>query len=132
MTAGRAAVVVPDGILFGDGVCARIKQELLTHFRLHTVVRMPNGSSSLTLRIPTNILFFDASGPTEQVWFYKLVPPGGRKHYTKTKPLQFPDFGEVLQWWKRRRASDCAWKMSLATNPKPSVMEAAWDVASSI
>jgi type I restriction enzyme M protein len=112
--AGRAAVVVPDGVLFGDGVCARVKQELLTQFRLHTVVRMPNGVFQPYTPIPTNILFFDASGPTEHLWFYKLVPPGGRKHYTKTKPLQVADFGDALQWWKRRRASDCAWKMSLA------------------
>jgi len=112
--AGRAAVVVPDGVLFGDGVCARVKQELLTQFRLHTVVRMPNGVFQPYTPIPTNILFFDGSGPTDHVWFYKLMPPGGRKHYTKTKPLQFTDFADTLQWWKRRRASDCAWKMSLA------------------
>jgi type I restriction enzyme M protein len=112
--AGRAGVIVPDGVLFGDGVCARVKQELLTQFRLHTVVRMPNGVFQPYTPIPTNILFFDGTKPTDHVWFYKLVPPEGRKHYTKTKPLQFADFGNLLQWWKRRRASDHAWRLSLA------------------
>lgn len=106
--------MVPDGVLLGAGVCAHVKQELLARFRLHTVVRMPNGVFPPYTPIPTNILFFDASGATNTVWFYKLVPPGDRKDYTKTKPLQFADFGDLLQWWKRRRASDCAWKMSVA------------------
>ena len=109
---GRAAVVVPDGLLFGDGVSARIKEELMKKYRLHTVVRLPNGVFTPYTPIPTNLLFFDASGPTDVVWFYKLSPPGGRKHYTKTKPLTYPDFTEVLQWWKRRRASESAWKLS--------------------
>jgi type I restriction enzyme M protein len=39
----RSAVVVPNGTLFGDGVCARIKEELLKEFSLHTIVRLPNG-----------------------------------------------------------------------------------------
>ena len=41
--AGRAAVVVPNGTLFGDGICARIKEQLLKEFNLHTIVRLPNG-----------------------------------------------------------------------------------------
>jgi type I restriction enzyme M protein len=109
---GRAAVVVPDGVLFGDGVCARIKEELLTKFRLHTVVRLPNGVFQPYTPIPTNLLFFDAPGPTEITWFYKLSPPGGRKHYTKTKPLVYPDFSDLISWWKRRRGSEHSWKLT--------------------
>src|SRR5262249_14942861 len=55
----RAAVVVPDGILSGTGVCARIKQELLKEFHVHTIVRLPNGVFSPYTPIPTNIVFFD-------------------------------------------------------------------------
>ena len=62
----RAAVVVPNGTLFGDGVCARIKEELLKEFNLHTIVRLPNGVFSPYTPIPTNILFFDRSGPTKK------------------------------------------------------------------
>src|SRR5881296_1888301 len=75
----RAGVVVPNGTLFGDGVCARIKQELLTKFNLHTIIRLPNGVFSPYTSIPTNILFFDRSGPTQQVWYYEQPLREGRK-----------------------------------------------------
>ena len=66
----RAGVVVPNGTLFGDGVCARIKEELLKEFNLHTIVRLPNGVFAPYTSIPTNLLFFDRSGPTREVWYY--------------------------------------------------------------
>jgi type I restriction enzyme M protein len=84
----RAAVVVPNGTLFGDGVCARIKEELLKEFNLHTIVRLPNGVFAPYTSIPTNILFFDRSGPTKEVWYYEQPLPEGRKNYTKTQPVQ--------------------------------------------
>jgi type I restriction enzyme M protein len=110
--AARAAVVVPNGTLFGDGVCARIKQELLTEFNLHTIVRLPNGVFAPYTGIPTNILFFDRSGPTEHVWYYEQPLPEGRKNYTKTAPIQFEEFAECLAWWDKRKKSDRAWKVS--------------------
>ena len=81
---GRAGVVVPNGTLFGDGVCARIKEELLKEFNLHTIVRLPNGVFAPYTSIPTNLLFFDRSGPTREVWYYEQPLPEGRKKYTKT------------------------------------------------
>ncbi|HEY1381772.1 MAG TPA: N-6 DNA methylase [Gemmataceae bacterium] len=111
---GRAAVVVPNGTLFGDGVCGRIKQELLTKFNLHTVVRLPNGVFAPYTSIPTNVLFFDRSGPTADVWYYELPPPAGRKQYTKTQPLQFEEFADCLAWWKDRTETDRAWKVPAA------------------
>jgi type I restriction enzyme M protein len=88
----RAAVVVPNGTLFGDGVCARIKEELLKEFNLHTIVRLPTGVFAPYTSIPTNILFFDRSAPTKDVWYYEQPLPEGRKNYTKTQPLQFEEF----------------------------------------
>ena len=88
----RAAVVVPNGTLFGDGVCARIKEELLKEFNLHTIVRLPNGVFAPYTSIPTNLLFFDRSGPTQEVWYYEQPLPEGRKNYTKTAPIQFEEF----------------------------------------
>jgi type I restriction enzyme M protein len=107
----RAAVVVPNGTLFGDGVCARIKEELIKDFNLHTVVRMPNGVFAPYTSIPTNILFFDRSKPTKDVWFYEHPLPEGRKNYTKTQPLQYEDFKPCLAWWKKREENDRAWKV---------------------
>lgn len=116
----RAAVVVPDGTLFGDGVCARIKEELIKEFNLHTVVRLPNGVFAPYTGIPTNILFFDRSGATKQVWYYEHPLPEGRKNYTKTQPIQYDEFIPCITWWKNRKENDQAWKVPaeqiLATN----------------
>ena len=108
---GRAAVVVPNGTLFGDGVCARIKQELLTKFNLHTIVRLPNGVFAPYTLIPTNILFFDRSGPTKAVWYYEQPLPEGRRQYTKTQPLLYEEFAGCLNWWKKRVENERAWKV---------------------
>jgi len=109
---GRAAVVVPNGTLFGDGVCARIKEQLLTEFDLHIIVRLPNGVFAPYTGIPTNLLFFDRSGPTKHIWYYEFPLPEGRKNYSKTKPIQFEEFRPLLDWWPKRKANDLAWKVS--------------------
>jgi type I restriction enzyme M protein len=107
----RAAVVVPNGTLFGDGVCARLKEELLKEFNLHTIVRLPNGVFAPYTSIPTNILFFDRSGPTREVWYYEQPLPEGRKNYTKTAPIQFEDFTDSIKWWTNREENERAWKL---------------------
>ena len=109
----RAAVVVPDGMLSGAGVCARIKEELLKDFNVHTIVRLPNGVFSPYTPIPTNIVFFDRSKPKKHVWYYEHPLPEGRKNYTKTQPLQFEEFGACLAWWNKRDENDQAWKVSI-------------------
>ena len=111
---GRAAVVVPNGTLFGDGVCARIKHELLTEFNLHTIVRLPNGVFAPYTSIPTNLLFFDRSGPTKTIWYYEQPLPEERKSYTKTKPIQFEEFADCLKWWGKRKENGRAWKVKAA------------------
>jgi type I restriction enzyme M protein len=111
---GHAAVVVPNGTLFGDGVCARIKEELLKEFNLHTIVRLPNGVFSPYTSIPTNVLFFDRTGPTKEVWYYEHPLPEGRKNYTKTQPLQFEEFKPLIDWWNHRGENERAWKVPAA------------------
>ena len=107
----RAAVVVPNGTLFGDGVCGRIKEELLKEFNLHTIVRLPNGVFAPYTNIPTNILFFDRSGSTKQVWYYEQPLPPERKNYTKTAPIQFEEFADCMRWWNKRKENEQAWKV---------------------
>lgn len=113
---GRAAVVVPNGTLFEDGVCARIKEELLTNFNLHTIVRLPKGVFAPYTGIPTNLLFFDRSHPTKEVWFYEIPLPDGRKNYTKTKPMQFEEFSDCINWFHpiaERQENEHAWKVNV-------------------
>jgi type I restriction enzyme M protein len=112
--AGRCGMVVPNGVLFGDGVCARIKKELLEEFNLHTIVRLPNGVFAPYTSIPTNLLFFDRSGPTKEIWYYEQPLPEGRKQYTKTQPMRFEEFSECLKWWKEREANERAWKVPVS------------------
>ena len=107
----RAAVVVPNGTLFGDGVCARIKEDLLADFNLHTIVRLPNGVFAPYTSIPTNLLFFERGGPTREVWYYEHALPAGRKNYTKTAPLQFDEFKPLIDWWNKREDNDRAWRV---------------------
>lgn len=108
---GRAAVVVPNGTLFGDGVGARIKEQLLKEFSLHTIVRLPNGVFSPYTSIPTNLLFFDRSGPTRDVWYYEIPLPEGRKQYTKTMPMRVDEFDECRSWWRQREENAHAWRV---------------------
>jgi type I restriction enzyme M protein len=116
----RAAVVVPNGTLFGDGVCARIKEELLKEFNLHTIVRLPNGVFAPYTSIPTNLLFFDRTGPTREVWYYEQPLPEGRKNYTKTAPIQFEEFAPLIQWCcqpgagTKREENERAWRVPVA------------------
>jgi type I restriction enzyme M protein len=109
---GRAAVVVPNGTLFGDGVAAKIKAELLTEFNLHTIVRLPRGVFNPYTDIYTNLLFFERGGPTETIWYYEQPIREGLKNYTKTKPLQFEEFQGLINWWDRREENEYAWKVS--------------------
>lgn len=108
---GRAAVVVPNGTLFGDGVAARIKADLLTQFNLHTVVRLPEGVFAPYADIASNLIFFDTSGPTEAIWYYEQPLPEGRKRYTKTAPITYEEFAGCLAWWKDRQENERAWKV---------------------
>lgn len=110
---GRCGMVVPNGTLFGDGVCARIKKELLEEFNLHTIVRLPNGVFAPYTGIQTNLLFFDRTGVTKEIWYYEQPLPEGRKSYTKTMPLVYEEFADCLQWWNNREKNERAWKISV-------------------
>lgn len=110
---GRCGMVVPNGVLFGDGICARIKEELLKEFNLHTIVRLPNGVFSPYTSIPTNLLFFERTGPTREIWYYEHPLPEDRKTYTKTQPMRFEEFKACLAWWKDRQEGDLAWKVKI-------------------
>ena len=101
---GRAAVILPDGFLFGtDNAKLNIKKKLLSEFNLHTIVRMPGSVFSPYTSITTNILFFDRTGPTRETWFYRLDMPEGYKHFSKTKPMKLEHFDPVIEWWNDRK-----------------------------
>ncbi|MGY3214506.1 N-6 DNA methylase [Mucilaginibacter sp. HD30] len=110
---GRAAIVVPHGILFAEGIAARVKKQLVEDFDLHTIVRLGEGIFAPYTDIPCNILFFQQGAPTNQIWYYELLPPTDRKKYSKTKPIQFEEFDEIKKWWGQRNENDNAWKVKI-------------------
>lgn len=121
---GRAAVVLPDGFLFGEGTKTRLKIDLLTQCHLHTIVRLPNGVFNPYTGIKTNVLFFTKKPESEQpatqeVWFYEHPYPEGVVNYNKTKPMRFEEFQTEIDWWgteedgfQSRVETEQAWKVS--------------------
>ncbi|MBQ4513310.1 MAG: SAM-dependent DNA methyltransferase [Anaerolineaceae bacterium] len=100
---GRAAVILPDGFLFGtDNAKVAIKTKLFKEFNLHTVIRMPHSVFAPYTSITTNILFFDHNGPTKETWFYRLDMPEGYKNFSKTKPMKTEHFAPAVDWWYKR------------------------------
>ena len=101
---GRAAVVVPDGFLFGlDNAKVNIKKKLISQFNLHTIVRLPGSVFSPYTSITTNLLFFDNTKPTTETWFYRVDIPSDRKHFSKTKPMELKHFDDCIAWWNDRK-----------------------------
>ena len=110
---GRAAVVLPDGTLFGEGVKTRVKEELLDKCNLHTIVRLPNGVFNPYTSINTNLLFFEKGTPTKEIWYYEHPYPEGVKSYNKTKPINIAEFDTEKDWWTNRETNPLAWKVTL-------------------
>ena len=115
---GRAAVVLPDGTLFGEGVKAKVKELLMENCQLHTIVRLPNGVFNPYTGIKTNLLFFTKGKPTDTLWFYEHQYPEGVKSYSKTKPLRIEELEPITQWWGKesdgfadRVETEQAWKV---------------------
>jgi len=117
---GRCGMVVPNGVLYGDGVAARIKQRLLRECNVHTIVRLPPGVFAPYTPIPTNLVFFDKTGPTREIWYYDHPLPAGQKGYSKTRALQFAEFAATQAWWggparEDRAETDRAWRVPIAS-----------------
>lgn len=108
---GRAAIVLPDGTLFGEGIKTRIKEKLLRECNLHTIVRLPNGVFAPYTSIKTNILFFTKGEPTKEVWYYEHPYPEGYKSYSKTKPMRIEEFEPEKAWWADRDESAHSWRV---------------------
>lgn len=114
---GRAAVVLPDGSLFGEGVKTRLKEHLMEECNLHTIVRLPNSVFKPYASIGTNLLFFEKTGPTQETWFWEHQVPEGQKAYSMTKPIRLEHLSDCVDWWggaarEGRTVTERAWKVS--------------------
>ncbi|MBS1943195.1 MAG: SAM-dependent DNA methyltransferase [Bacteroidetes bacterium] len=114
---GRAAVVLPDGTLFGEGVKTRLKEHLMEECDLHTIVRLPNSVFKPYASIGTNLLFFEKGRPTEEIWYYEHRVPEGQKAYSMTKPIRLEHLQGCADWWGGaervgRKETEVAWKVT--------------------
>ena len=128
---GRAAVVLPDGFLFGDGIKGTLKKLLLRDCKLHTIVRLPKGVFAPYTTIKTNLLFFTKGTTvddgtehfhTDTIWFYEHPYPAGYKSYSKTKPIRLEEFKPEQEWWGTehndfadREENEFAWRVDFKT-----------------
>lgn len=144
---GRAAVVLPDGVMFGDGIKGKLKELLLRECNLHTIVRLPKGVFAPYTTIKTNLLFFTRKGvvadgseefATENIWFYEHPYPAGYKSYSKTKPIRIEEFEPEKAWWgneendfSEREENEFAWKVDFKTKRAEAIAAAQphWDKA---
>lgn len=115
---GRAAVVLPDGSLFGEGVKTRLKEMLMEECNLHTIVRLPNSVFRPYASIGTNLLFFEKGEPTQETWYYEHLVPDGQKAYSMTKPIMTSHLDGCVHWWggqdrKGRIETEFAWRVSI-------------------
>jgi type I restriction enzyme M protein len=111
---GRAAIVLPDGTLFGEGVKTKIKKKMLEECNLHTIVRLPKSVFAPYTGISTNVLFLTKGTPTKEIWYFEHKLPEGVKAYNKTKPMRLEEFETEARWWKNRNESDQAWKVPVS------------------
>ena len=109
---GRAAIVLPDGCITGEGYKARIREKLLSDCNLHTIVRLPQ-STFHPATVSTNLLFFEKGTPTKEIWYYEHRLPEGQKSYSKTKPIQFHEFETMLKWWDKREENEVAYRVAI-------------------
>lgn len=125
---GRCGIIVPNGVLFAGGAGAMVKKHLLTDCNLHTIVRLGSGVFAPYTDIPSNLLFFEKTGTTEDVWFYEIPTPDDRKKYSKTKPMRYDEFASCVEWWggthrTGRIETEQAWTVDIAA-----IAESEWNL----
>lgn len=110
---GRAAVILPDSFLYGEGVRTKIKEELLEMTNLHTIVRLPNGIFNPYTNIKTNLLFFEKGKSTKDIWYFEHPYPPGKRSYTRSRPVNISEFDLEKKWWDNRVENEYSWKVSM-------------------
>ena len=100
---GRCGLILPDGVLFQTSKQKTLlKKKLLETCNLHTIIRVPKSTFAPYTPTATNMLFFEKTGKTKEVWYYRIDMPEGVKHFSKTKPIKLSDLDCVEKWWNKR------------------------------
>ena len=112
---GKAAIVVPEGILFQTGnAFAQVKKELLENFNLHTILSLPPGVFLPYSAVKTNVLFFNRAGRTRDIWYYECVP---EQKLTKNRPLSDDHLADFIARFRTRDTTDASWTVPVEQLP---------------
>jgi len=104
---GKCGVVIPEGVLFQTNKAFQsVKQDLLERFNVHTILSLPAGVFLPYSAVKTNVIFFDRTGSTSDIFYYELIPT---KKLTKKRPISDADFQEFLDVCKDRKETDNSW-----------------------
>ena len=108
---GKCTIIFPEGVLFktDDQSYANTKKELIQQFNLHHIVRLPNGAFAPYTGIPTNILFFDKTRPTKEIFYYEVPLPEGLKNFSKSKPIKSEYFEDAKSIWDSKELTKQSW-----------------------
>ena len=113
---GRCGIVLPEGVLFRGDAFAKVKRELLENFNLHTIISLPSGAFANVTASgqgpKTNLLFFDRTGKTKEIWYYDFADYSEEvlnKKYTKANPIEDDDLKDCYEKWKKRAISKYSW-----------------------
>jgi len=99
---GRAAVIVPDGVLFGSSRAhVETRKKIIEENRLDGVVSMPSGVFKPYAGVSTAILFLTRGGRTERIWFYDMAHDGFSLDDKRT-PVAENDIPDMVDCWKQR------------------------------
>ena len=111
---GRAAVVLPDNVLFEGGAGEVIRKKLLTEFNLHTILRLPTGIF-YAQGVKANVLFFSKGTATKDIWFYDYRT--GVKHTLATNPMQRHHLDDFVECYKPENLFSRTETYNAETNP---------------
>lgn len=104
---GRVGIILPDNFLFGNENSQKaLKEKLLNECNLHTILKLKSGVFAPYTSITTNILFFDKTESTKEIWYYDVPLPEGYKSFSKTKPFKSVHLDNVREWWNNRDKED--------------------------
>ena len=108
-TGGRAAVIVPDGVLFGSSNAHKtLRQTLIEDQKLDAVISLPSGVFKPYAGVSTAILFFTKtnSGGTDNVWFYDMAADGFSLDDKRTPQPEKTDIPDILKRWGKLKAEN--------------------------
>jgi len=110
---GRAAIVLPDGILYRtETAFSTVRRRLINEFNVTAIVRLPTGVFPTAPDTRTNIIFFGKNGRTETIRYYQVPAPPGKRSYSKTNPITADVLKGAEAWLTEGMADDCAWEVA--------------------